>query len=92
MSEKLTAEEALRAVSIRLGLWATQVDHLASLGFALIPTDPDSPKMVAAVEAGAKALQPKAYTLKTLNLWQLNAARKAARACLIAALEELKKP
>ena len=66
--------------------------EITSWGTIRVPTDPASPEFEAMVEAGAKALQPRAYALKTLNLWQQNAARKAARACLIAALDELRKP
>ena len=66
--------------------------EITSWGTIRVPTDPASPEFEAMVEAGAKAIQPKAYRLKTLSLVQQNAARKAARTCLAAALEELRKP
>ena len=99
MSEKLTAEEALAQLGLTHSVHSNPLliaeeyqKLLAEWGFILIPTDPASPEFEAMVEAGAKAIQPKAYALKTLNLWQQNAARKVARACTLAVLEELRKP
>ena len=86
--KKLTAEQALEKTFADgpWHNWSIAVIQLSAYGFSLVPTDPDSPKMIAAIEEGAKAMLEVEVYENPMD------ARYIARACLIAALEELRKP
>ena len=91
-TKKLTAEQALEKTFADgpWHNWSIAVIQLSAYGFTLIPTDPDSPKMIAAVEAGAIAMVNTGDNPFKIPPDDFD--RLCVSNALIAVLEELKKP
>ena len=68
----------------------TSIEKLASLGYALIPTNPDLPEVIAAIEEGAKATASASDWAQYSEEYR-NRVRTDARAAFVAIIKELTK-